>query len=57
MLCLIFKRLKHRMKKIIRLQNAIFWTDRSEILHCEFKNTDPSFRIEFNRAKDFIKAI
>jgi len=45
------------MQKVITLQNAVFWTDDSDILRIEFKNTDPSFKLEIGRVKHFISAI
>jgi len=45
------------MQKVITLQNAVFWTDDSDILRIEFKNTDPSFKLEIGSVKHFISEI
>ncbi|WP_430468391.1 hypothetical protein [Winogradskyella ouciana] len=45
------------MSNIIGFNNAIFWTDDTEILYCEFSNTDPNAKLESTKAKLYIKAI
>ncbi len=45
------------MCKIIGFNNAVFWTDETGILYCEFSNNDPNFKLELNNVKLYIKAI
>ena len=45
------------MSKMIGFNNAIFWTDETEILYCEFSNTDPSLKLETDRVEAYIEAI
>ncbi|WP_178984920.1 DUF7793 family protein [Winogradskyella helgolandensis] len=45
------------MSKIIGFNNAIFWTDDTGILYCEFNNDDPNFKLELNNVELYIKAI
>ena len=45
------------MSKIIGFNNAIFWTDDTGILYCEFSNNDPDVKLELNNIKLYIKAI
>ncbi|MBU2928293.1 DUF7793 family protein [Winogradskyella psychrotolerans] len=45
------------MSKIIGFNNAIFWTDHTGILYCEFNNEDPNFKLELKNVELYIKAI
>lgn len=45
------------MSKIIGFNNAIFWTDDTGILYCEFSNNDPDVKLELTNIKLYIKAI
>ncbi len=42
---------------MIGFNNAIFWTDDTEILYCEFNNNDPNLKLERNNVESYIKAI
>ena len=42
---------------MIGFNNALFWTDETEILYCEFNNSDPSVKLETNNVESYIKAI
>ncbi|NNE31488.1 MAG: hypothetical protein HKN40_03870 [Winogradskyella sp.] len=45
------------MSEIIGFNNAIFWTDDSEILYCEFNNSDPNFKLNHDNKQSYIQAI
>ncbi|NRD22643.1 hypothetical protein HNV10_05285 [Winogradskyella litoriviva] len=45
------------MSKIIGFNNAIFWTDDTEILYCEFSNTDSNIKLERKNVESYIEAI
>ncbi|WP_040282136.1 DUF7793 family protein [Psychroserpens damuponensis] len=45
------------MSKMIGFKNAIFWTDDTGILYCEFSNNDPSFKLDIDNVMSYIKAI
>lgn len=45
------------MNKVIGFNNAIFWTDDTEILYCEFSNADPNSKLEAKNVKSYMKAI
>lgn len=45
------------MSKVIGFNNAIFWTDDTEILYCEFSNTDPNIKLDEKSVESYIKAI
>jgi hypothetical protein len=45
------------MSKVVKLNNAIIWTDDSDILYCEFRSTKPNSRLESETAKLYIDAI
>ena len=45
------------MGKIIQLRNAMFWTDDSEILYCEFSNKISGGKLDYNTIKVYLDAV
>lgn len=45
------------MSEIIGFSNAIFWTDDTDILYCEFSNNDPSLKLNIDNVESYINAI
>jgi hypothetical protein len=43
--------------ELIIFENAMFWTDRSEILYCKFNNEDSESKLNYRRVNLYIKAI
>ena len=45
------------MSKVIKFKNAMFWTDDSDILYCEFSNSKPNSKLESKNVERYIDAI
>ena len=45
------------MCKMVKLKNALFWTDDSDILYCEFSNKKSNFILDYSTVKVYIDAI
>ncbi|NRD20376.1 hypothetical protein HNV08_09985 [Winogradskyella eckloniae] len=45
------------MSKVIGFNNAVFWTDHTEILYCEFNNSVPNLKLEQKVIESYIEAI
>lgn len=45
------------MSKVIGFNNAMFWTDDTGILYCEFSNNDTSIKLEQKNVDQYINAI
>lgn len=46
-----------KTEEIIIYENAMFWTDSSNILHCKFNNKDSKFKLDYKKARLYIRAI
>ncbi|MUU77481.1 DUF7793 family protein [Winogradskyella endarachnes] len=45
------------MSKVIGFNNAIFWTDDTDILYCDFSNDDPNLKLDIKNGKAYVDAI
>ena len=45
------------MSKVIEFNNAIFWTDDTGILYCEFSSSSPNLKLEKQNIELYINAI
>ncbi|WP_072403694.1 DUF7793 family protein [Flaviramulus basaltis] len=45
------------MKNVIKIGNAKFWTDYNDILYCKFNNDNPSYKLDSDKVKLYIRAI
>lgn len=45
------------MKEIIKLGYAKFWVAPEKILHCQFNNSNPEYRLDTKKVKTYIETI
>jgi hypothetical protein len=45
------------VRKVIKLRDAMFWTDDSDILYCKLSNTKTDFQLDYKTAKLYIEAV
>ncbi len=43
--------------ELVIFENAMFWTDNTEILYCKFNNEDSNSKLTYSRAGQYINAI